>query len=834
MTKKKMLVSSATTTAGFSLGEFSFEDLHQPVMIKRLANIPRKIRQKTMIIPGREKDGPVRVILMPNIPNIRVMAASGGSATTGAITTNELKEKYPNYFIHRPIPATNIREMTDPYNGITRRMFTDCARTDPTIAPALRKRNSAFFRNGFVLKLKLKSQRSQVDGHILDDDELEAETARYYHEYLAHLNQLDSWCKDRSIKLLTKIKTAQFVGVTQGRFLSKHFPPLSFLNPGELPLSLKIISAEEMGNVVIDRLSEEIVAIRIYSVDEENFVLLPDEFVYGFLNDTALTRYERFYGRADLEPVIQLSRINKHIVNVGYAKAFEAAYLPKVLSKIKVEGSFPEKMQQLKAHSDYLAEQGSDIIAIEAEEFTDIQAYPQEVNHEMIKAIRHDIDEIALGIAGSTKAQISRTDELTRDNATIMEIENERNVITPDENVFSEFFETQLLNPLFAHLLGVPMENIPVEIFIERIPDKEDVLSKLDEDQAKKEDGDGAGPEPGQNNLEQKKTEEISSGQIEQPDAISEFGAAAAGGGTAAGFVEADHPRANDGKFGDGGGDSNVKKNENQDRDDRLKEYQKLKKYQEEKKQREEKITDNKKDIMDDDGGRIKISVDTDVTTKEQVSSITDVWNDIPTAEKKHVFNLNIGNPPTGHEKAAGNYTNATNTLTISMENFPANADKETINTVIQHELAHAELLGTERREQHRIIKTFGDALPVDSYTKQFHTKTKDAEKNWHEVSEKRLRVAREMSELRNKGEKLDVGSTERTESIKKYRQWLNHDRITLLSNETKAGNKYNKIKRVYGLENHAAYTLMKKGTQPNHEQIPENYLKLRDVLKDD
>ena len=547
MTKNKILAAGATTTTGLVLGEFGLEDLHEKVMVKRLANIPRKLRQKTMVIPGREKDGPVRVVLLPNIPNIKVMAAAGGTST-GAITTNELKEKYPNYFIHRPIPATNIREMTDPYNGITRKMFTDCARTDPTIAPALKKRNSAFFRNGFVLKLKLKSQRSPIDGHILNEDEQELATQDFYKQYLAYLNQLDTWCHNRSIKLLSKIKSAQFVGVVQGRFLSKFFPPLSFLEPGALPLTLKIISGEETGNVVIDRLSEEIVAVRIYSVDEENSVLLPDEFVYGFLNDSALTRYERFYGRADLEPVVQLSRINKHIVNIGYAKAFEAAYLPKVLSKVKVEGSHPEKMQQLKAHADYLVDQGSDVVAIEAEEFTDIQAYPQEVNHEMIKAIRHDIDEIALGIAGSTKAQISRTDELTRDNATIMEIENERNVITPDENVFSEFFETQLLNPLFAHLLGVPMENIPVEIFIDRIPDKEDVLATLDEDQVKKKEG----PEPGQNNLEQRKTEEVSSGQIEQPDAISEFGASGK-------FEERKHLRDNDGKFsekgrGEGGG----------------------------------------------------------------------------------------------------------------------------------------------------------------------------------------------------------------------------------------------------------------------------------------
>ena len=270
-----------------------------------------------------------------------------------------------------------------------------------------------------------------------------------------------------------------------------------------------------------------------------------------------------------------------------------------------------------------------------------------------------------------------------------------------------------------------------------------------------------------------------------------------------------------------------------EDKNDKLREYQKLQKYHKEKKQKENETTDNKKDIIDDDDGRIKISINTNVTTKNQVSLITNIWNNIPTDEKKHVFNLNVGNPPLGHEKAAGNYTQDTNTLTISMKNFPEGADKETINTVIQHELAHAELLGTERRERNKIINTFGDALPVDSYTKQFHVNVQDAEKEWLEAAEKRTRIANEMYELRKSGEELDMDSPQRIELVKKYKQWNNHDRKILISNETKAIRKYHKIKTVYGLENHAAYTLMKKGVQPNHEQFPENYLKLRDVLKD-
>ena len=577
---KKILAAANNNTVSGNpssikeLGEYTFESLREEVHVIKLKHIPRKLIQRKMILTGREKEGPVSVVLLPNVPNIKTLAAAaaagqgvgGPGQSTASIRTKELQEKYPKYFIHRPIPSINIREMTDPYNGLTRKMFTDCARTDPTGSSALRKRNNAFFRNGFHLKLRLKSQRSQIDGHILTEEEQDAMTTVYYQTYIAILNQLDSWCNNKEIKLKAKIKTAHYVGVVQGRFLTKHFPPMAYLEPGELPITLKVISAEEMGNVVIDRMTEEIIAVRIYSVDEENFVLLPDEFVYGFLNDSALTRYERFYGRSDMEAVTQISRINKHITNVGYAKAFEAAYMPKILSQLEVEGNPTEKMQQLKDHANFLTESGTDVIAIEAGENSNIQAMPQEVNHEMVVAIRKDIDEVMLGALGSTKAQISRTENLTRDNATIMEIENKRNVITPDENTFAEFFEQQLLNPLFCHLAGVPADNLPVEIYIEAIPDEEDILEKLDEKKAD-EEGDGGpgqqqqqqgqGPEPGQMRLEQQKENEINSESYRQDDAISDYGASAAAAGTRK-FNEADHKR-DKGKFARKAGSSSSK-----------------------------------------------------------------------------------------------------------------------------------------------------------------------------------------------------------------------------------------------------------------------------------
>ena len=534
------------------LTDNSFESMRQPVQLLKVNELPDRLMHKEVEV-GRKR---IDAIFLPKVPNLRTLktvsaAGYGVGNETGVITTQDLRQKYPRYFIHRPLASTNVREMTDPYNGYTRRQFTDCARTDPTAAPALRKRNSAFLRNGFNLKLRLKAKRSELTGQILTEEEIEMESQAWSQQFAAYLARLDEWCDYREIDLLKKMKTAHYVGTVQGRFITKHFPPLALLEPGMLPETMKVISAEEMGNVIIDRLTEYIVGVRIYSVDEENFTLLPDEFVYVALNDSALTRYERFYGRSDMEPVVQLSRINKHICNIGYAKAFENAYLPKVLAQLPVEGSPEQKIKQLDEYARYMSD-GHDVIAIEQSEYGDIQAYPQDVRHEMVVAIRKDIDEIVLGALGSTKSQISRTENLTRDNATIMEIENKRNVVQPDQEIYCRAFEQQLLNPLFAHITGIPQESLPVEVYIEPIEDEEDVLESLDEKKADEGD-DEKGPEGRQDSLEDDKDDDIETGALEQKDSTTSLGAAGD-------WDESAHPRGqpqNAGQFvekGKGGG----------------------------------------------------------------------------------------------------------------------------------------------------------------------------------------------------------------------------------------------------------------------------------------
>ena len=688
---------------------------------------------------------PIPVLIRPQVPGIpsmthppdRTLAASGtfGQTTnlyTGTITTQQLKEMYPNYFVIRPIPSQNIREMVDPYNNYTRKMFTDCARTDPTLQPALAKRNHAFFANGFVLKLEVKSKYSPIDGHVLEKEEQEEMASQYYSQYLGYLTALETWCNSRDIRLETKLRASHYVGTVQGRFLAKVYPPLSILQPGKLPEMIKVVSAEEMGNVIIDRMTEEIVAIRIYSVDEENFTLLPDEFVYGFVNDSALTRYERFYGRSDLESIVQLSRINKHTVNIAYAKALENAYLPKILLELEVDGSPEEKESQLTDYVKRIMASGTDIVAVEASENSKAQAIPQEVRHEMITAIRKDLDEIVLGVAGSTKAQISRTENLTRDNATIMEIENRRNVVMPDENTYAEFYETQLLNPLLSHLMGIPEDQIPVKIYIERIPDETDVLEQLDEkkaDEDKKGDNpfeDAEGPEGGQMNLQQQKEMDISAGQYMQDDRISSYGAAGD-------FDESKVNRDSDGKFATKPGSkksapekkSSTRKTKpaktrgvTSGMSDAPAKYDNTGKWS----GKIVRVVDGELTSVDDkygfdleSGTAVEISSD---ASEKKIPKIAREWNKMPLELRRRVRILTVSN----NEARLGGWNELTRNLEISTRDSRFKLDH-----VIRHEFGHILYGSLSVDKLEKLAGSFGEMPPVSRYVKDATTEKAQA-----------------------------------------------------------------------------------------------------------
>ena len=370
---------------------------------------------------------------------------------------------------HFPTYSYDILEMNDPYSREVRNLFTDCALGDPSVRTPLRRRRNAFLANGFHLELELKSSRNpETDIEFTPEELAMANAELNQSELVKPLKQLEEWASQDEVNILEKMKEAQFLGVVQGRSLVRIIPPMSQLGHGILPLMCRKVPAEETGNVILNRRFASIIGVRYYSILEGTGVALPDGMVYCYFNDSSLKRFEQYYGRSDLEAILQLSRVNKKIINHDYPKAIVSAYMPKLFGKIPVTGSKEEKERYLQEYAARFANQ--DAVMAEATEETEISFHPVQVNQGMIEAIRHDIQRIMNPALGTTNLKMGETDQLTRDNATIMEVEEKREIRQPDEMVVFKFFENQLFNPLYAHLLNTDFKQLPVKVKIIRNP----------------------------------------------------------------------------------------------------------------------------------------------------------------------------------------------------------------------------------------------------------------------------------------------------------------------------------------------------------------------------
>jgi hypothetical protein len=476
----------------------------EEVVIKKLVEIPPKLKRfKTL----RFKDKRRKSLKVHNIP----IGAAGET---------------------RQVPIGNLLEMNDPHNASQRRDFTDCALTDPTVSSGLERRRKSLFQNGIILQLKLATELGE-DGHELTEQEKEVQLKEHVAEYFQELIALNKWRKKKRIELVKNMRLSAFAGWVQGNSIVKHFPPLSKLAYRTLPESLKLVSSEDIGNVIIDRGSWVVVAVRIHTIENDQHVVLPDEMVHVVYRDSGLERHERFYGRSTLESISQLSKINKHTINYQYAKAISAAIFPKVAISMPVEGTPEEKNEQLKARAAEWAAEGVDIIVMEANENSKVESFKNETNNEMVRDIRKDIDEIMMAVVQTTKLKLGRTEGLNRDTATIMEVENIRDVRTPDELEIAEFFEEQLLNPLFAHLTGQSLDDLPVRIEIKRLEpvDETTIQSAFEKLEGKSEEpiqDDTLQDKAIQDDTLQDKAIELENPTIPQKDATSTLGSAGA------------------------------------------------------------------------------------------------------------------------------------------------------------------------------------------------------------------------------------------------------------------------------------------------------------------
>ena len=386
-----------------------------------------------------------------------------------------------------PVEAdeNKIQEMTDPYKEGTRKDFTLCAYSDPTLGPALENRNNSFFEDGFDLVLELTNKIGS-DGKPMKPEEEEQTLAGFIPMFAPHLQRIIDWSHKKDIMLMETMKAAHISSVVQGRSLTLITPPISILRPGELPSALTNLSTEETGNPLVDVVRRKLVAIKLKTKGKK--LALIDEFVYCIRKQWGLRSDSMFWGASAIEPVVQASKGYKRVVNFDFPKAGVAGYLTKLLIKATTNGDVTISESQLQEIVNALVSEGTDIIGInESAEITPVKTA---VDTPVLELLVKKYEELLLSAGGSTMSQLGRTANLNRDTATIMEIANMKYVRTPDENLIKGFFEDQLLNPLLKNSVGIEtdiegnqMAELPVKIVIQR-------RTKVDETQIKTQDED--------------------------------------------------------------------------------------------------------------------------------------------------------------------------------------------------------------------------------------------------------------------------------------------------------------------------------------------------------
>lgn len=384
------------------------------------------------------------------------------------------------------VEESKLKEMTDPYNDQMRKDFTNCAYSDPTLGPALENRNNSFFENGFDLVLELTNKIGK-DGKPMKEEEQATQMQMWSTMFAPHLQRIIDWSQKKDILLLEKMKASHISSIVQGRSLTLVTPPISILGLGMLPDSLTNLSTDETGNPIIDVVRRKLVAVKLKTKGKKLAVI--DEMVYCVRKQWGLRSDAMFFGASAIEPVVQASKGYKRVINFDFPKAAVAGYLTKLLLKATTAEGSTISESDLQTIVNNLVSEGTDIIGINEEaEITPVQT---KVDTPVLELLVRKYEELLLSAGGSTMSQLGRTANLNRDTATIMEIAHQKYVRTPDENLVAGFWEDQLLNPLLAHLSGVPKDPETNEPLLE-MPVKIKIVrrTKVDETQMKTQDED--------------------------------------------------------------------------------------------------------------------------------------------------------------------------------------------------------------------------------------------------------------------------------------------------------------------------------------------------------
>jgi len=409
--------------------------------------------------------------------------------------------------------VNKLKVMTDPYTHQTRKEMIECAYTDAILSPSFERRKDAQFEDGFYLDLELKMTRDPNTDALLTPEQskmlLDAERPKF----LAVLNRLRQWTDSKNLEEIMDEFTVH--EIDQGRCVAFFFPGILELTelssndilgqqPKRLPSTLEIVPVEDLKEPIVDTSTgNRVVGVNtdwpLADHEDRKRIIRKDEMVYGVRRNWMLRKDSRFYGSSTLEPVLVISKALKRMYNFDIPDAVVASYIAKIIFKFQNPRVSSADITNM--ITSYLK---SGKKAFGTNQQIDVMPVTNKVDTAAIQALEKILTDTIGAVLGVPKSMLNREHNLNRDIATIEAIQFIKFVRKPDERHVSKVFEDQLLNPLFAYLLGQDMDKIPVKVVIKPNKTIDEILD----------------------NLMEQKQEEINRGAVQQPASTSVFGAA--------------------------------------------------------------------------------------------------------------------------------------------------------------------------------------------------------------------------------------------------------------------------------------------------------------------
>lgn len=369
------------------------------------------------------------------------------------------------------IPTSNLKVISDHYSPETRTAFSDLILLDPIAAPASTFRVGSIFEDGFELRLTLASQYDPVLGRELTSEEIQVRLSKET-AYNDALMKLSTWKNDKDIEQVAK--DLEGVSLAQGKAVAQIIPGILELLPKKLPIACEIVDADDVGEPIVDsKMTKKLIAIKI-RIDEDDQkdenvkdILRADEMVYLVRGPRGLKRGAKWHGVSPMEPVLQISKAIKTYYQLHAPLVMVASYVTKQLLKIKGDAFDANLQTRVQEFMTKLYKATTWAIAM-PEWYDSMDEVKPEVDWDMFNGIEQKLAAVELAQLGVPKSSQNREQDLNRDIATIQAIQFVRFVRKPSEELIKRSLERQLFNPLFAHLLGKPLSEIPVRIEIFR------------------------------------------------------------------------------------------------------------------------------------------------------------------------------------------------------------------------------------------------------------------------------------------------------------------------------------------------------------------------------